>query len=117
MNSFNKTILIAITFLIYSGSAVFSKFTSMQEFMSINYILFLGAVVAALGIYAILWQKVLTIMPLSRAFLYKSTTIIITLFICHFLFDESISINNIIGAGIIIGGIVLLSWKKVTQYT
>ena len=85
--------------------------------MSINYILFLGAVVAALGIYAMLWQKVLAVMPLSRAFLYKSITIVIALLICHFLFDESISINNIIGAGIIISGIVVLSWKEVIHYT
>ena len=84
----------------------------MQEFLSFSYILFMGAVVALFGIYAMLWQRVLALMPLGKAFLYKSTTIIITIVMCHIVFQESITTNNIVGAGIIIFGIVILSRKK-----
>jgi drug/metabolite transporter (DMT)-like permease len=65
-----------------------------------------------LGFYAVLWQKVLEVYPLNKAFLCKSVTIIIILALSHYLFGETISLNNILGAILIILGIGMLSWKK-----
>ena len=108
----NKVLLILIAFIVYSVSSIFSKLASQHEFLSLPYVLFFCGVVASLGIYALLWQKVLAFMQLNKAFLCKSITIIFILAISVFLFGEQVSMNNLIGAGLIISGLVVLAWKK-----
>jgi multidrug transporter EmrE-like cation transporter len=48
-------------------------------------------------------------MPLSTAYMFKGTSLIFVLLISALLFGEAISLNNVIGAVIIIGGIVLFA--------
>ena len=110
-----KAILIFFTFLVYSLSGVFSKYASFYEPLSWGYILCLGAVVTVLGVYAVLWQKLLSIMPLNKAFLCKSITIFFGLIIANLLFDEQISLNNILGTVIILSGMIVLSLKPSKQ--
>ena len=107
-----KILLLLLAFVIYSGTGVFSKLASQHSFLSLPYILFFGCVIATLGLYAVLWQKVLTFMPLNKAFLCKSICIVFTLALSYGLFDEHITRNNILGAICIILGLVVLSWKK-----
>ena len=109
----SKSILILIfTFVVYSFSSIFSKNASMYDTLSIEYIVFSIGVLFCLGLYAILWQKVLTFMPLNKAFLCKSMTIVLILAISYFVFDESITINNVIGTCLILAGLVNLSCQK-----
>lgn len=107
-----KILLLLLAFVIYSGTGVFSKLASQHSFLSLPYLLFFGCVIATLGLYAVLWQKVLTFMPLNKAFLCKSICIVFTLALSYGLFDEHITRNNILGAFCIILGLVVLSWKK-----
>lgn len=104
--------LLLITFLVYSLSSVFSKCASLYTFLSIPYISYFIGVILALATYAILWQKILSIMPLNKAFLCKSTTILMILAISIIVFDEKISINNILGAALIVTGLGILAWKE-----
>lgn len=110
--NYYQFILIVLTFFIYSLSGIFSKLASQQEPMSIAYIGSFAGAIAVLGLYAILWQKVLSFMPLNKAFLFKSVTLILGLLVAHFVFSEAITTYNIIGALFIISGIVVLSCKK-----
>ena len=80
--------------------------------MSIAYLGSLAGAIAVLGLYAILWQKVLSFMPLNKAFLCKSVTLILGLLVAHFIFSEVITISNIVGAFFILGGLVVLSCKQ-----
>ena len=57
------TVLFA--FIVYSCSTIFCKYASLYEFLSFAYILFLGGAVILLGVYAVLWQKVLSFMELN----------------------------------------------------
>ena len=107
-----KILLLLSAFVIYSSTGVFTKLASQHSFLSLPYILFFGCVIATLGLYAVLWQKVLTFMPLNKAFLCKSICIVFTLAISYGLFGEHITRNNILGAICIILGLVVLSWKK-----
>lgn len=107
-----KIILLFLAFVVYSGTGVFTKLASQRSFLSLPYIFFFGCVIATLGLYAVLWQKVLTFMPLNKAFLCKSICIVFTLAISYGLFGEHITLNNILGAICIILGLVVLSWKK-----
>ena len=103
-----RTFLLLTAFLIYSCTGIFSKLASLHDFLSIPYILYFGCVIGTLGLYAVLWQKVLSFMPLNKAFLCKSICIVFTLG----MFAETITLNNILGAIIIISGLVVLTWKK-----
>ena len=60
-------------------------------------------------VYAILWQQVIKRIELSTAYMFKGTTIIFTMLFAYWLFGEQITWNNILGAVIIIIGIVLFA--------
>lgn len=111
MASLKNIVLLFFAFFIYSLSSIFSKLTSLQKPGSLLYCFFLGTSVAVLVFYAALWQKVLKIMPLTKAFLCKSLTLIIGLMIAYFVFAESITLHNFIGVAFIILGLIVLSWK------
>ena len=99
-------ILIGIN-LLYACVSLFTKYTSQQEFLSWRYICGLAGAVGVMGIYAILWQLVLKRVELSLAYMFKGTSLIFVMLLAYVLFGEHITRNNIIGAIIIIIGIVL----------
>lgn len=111
-STLTRILLLVLAFAFYSSESVFTKLASIQEPFSLSYFLYFGCVVAVLGAYAMIWQKVLELMPLSKAFLFKSTTIIGVLLISHFVFGEVISLRNGIGAAFILSGLVVLSCKE-----
>ncbi len=103
--------ILFLSFWVYSCSSVFSKNASLYDFLSVKYILNFLGVISALVSYAVLWQKVLSFMPLNKAFLFKSITIVFILLISHFIYSEDITINNIVGTTFVILGLVVLSCK------
>lgn len=107
MNRFATYILLITAIFIYSCSGVFSKFASMQEFLSIPYIANIAGVVFVLGVYAIMWQQIIKRMPVGDAYLFKGTGVVFGLLIAHFIFGEAITLNNIVGSAVIIAGITL----------
>ena len=103
-----KTIVILLLInLIYAVVSILTKYTSQQEFLSWRYICGLAGAVGVMGIYAILWQLVLKRVELSLAYMFKGTSIVFVMLLAYWLFSEQITWNNIIGAMIIILGIVL----------
>lgn len=107
-----RSCLLLIAFLVYSGTSIFSKKTSTCKFLSVSYLLYFIGVIVSMGVYAILWQKILSFMPLNKAFLFKSVTLIMVLLISYFVFNETITTNNLIGASFVITGLVILAWKE-----
>ena len=88
------------------------KLASKYEFLSFQYVLYLGMTILVMGIYAMLWQKVLELIQLNKAYLYKSSGIGISLMYAYIIFDENITVNNILGCAMIIMGIMVLSYKR-----
>lgn len=107
-----KVLLLCACFLIASSSGVFLKFASMHEFLSFQYVLYFGITVFVMAVYAILWQEVLKLIPLNKAYLYKSSGIGISLMYAYIIFGEKITVHNIIGCAMIIAGIMILSYKR-----
>lgn len=68
----------------------------------------IGAV-GVMGLYAVLWQQILKRIELSLAYMFKGTSIVFVMLLAYILFGEQITWNNIIGAIIIISGIVLFA--------
>ena len=82
---------------------------SRKEMLSWPYLLWIAGAVGVMGLYALLWQQVIARMPLSNAYMFKGTSLIFVLLFSALLFGEAITLNNVIGAVIIIIGIVLFS--------
>ncbi|MBQ7192346.1 MAG: EamA family transporter [Paludibacteraceae bacterium] len=87
--------------------SLFSKSASLCPFLSWQYILWLVGAVGIMGIYAICWQQILKHIKLSTAFMFKGTSLIFIMLIAWMVFGEQITLNNIIGACVIITGIAL----------
>lgn len=107
--SISSLLLLIVAFLIYSTTGVFSKMASMHEMLSLSYIQYFSLVILAMGLYAILWQFILKKVDLAKAFLFKSLTVVFSLFFAWSIFDEIITIKNLIGCAFIVSGIVLNS--------
>ena len=93
--------------LIYACTSICTKMASRQEMMSWPYLLWIAGAVGVMGVYALLWQQVITRMPISTAYMFKGTSLVFVLLFSALLFGEGISTNNLIGSAIIIAGIVL----------
>ena len=70
-------------------------------------LIFYVLAIGCLGIYAIMWQFLLELIPLTTAYLRKGILYILILFWSVLLFKEHVTVNNIIGSIIIIAGISL----------
>lgn len=77
--------------------------------MPIKILVYMGLEVVCLGIYALIWQQVLKKFSLVTAMASKGIVVIFNLIWSILLFKEVITIYNIIGAVIIIGGIWVVS--------
>lgn len=103
-------VLIGIN-LLYACVSLFTKYASQHEFMSWNYMQGLIGAVGMMGLYAMLWQQVLKRIELSMAYMFKGTSLIFVIIFAYVFFGEQITCNNIVGAIIIIVGIVLFAYN------
>ena len=103
-----RALFLAFAVAVYSSSGFFTKLASQYEFISTTYILCLFGVVVILGTYAVLWQIALKRVNLNQAYLFRSLGLIYGLCIAYFAFHESISWQNVLGALIVLFGLLLL---------
>lgn len=108
-----KKILIACRMqglmLLFSLSAVLSKTIGLENSITLHAILLYICLLGVLGVYAILWQKVIKSVPLSFAYVNKGVTVIWGLIWGRIFFDERISPFNLAGCILIIVGIILFA--------
>lgn len=104
----NKYVLLHILLFFYSFCGVFSKLASNNGFLSLSFCIFYGISISILGVYAILWQQILKKFSLTTAFFNKSVTIIWGMLWGILIFKESITINMIVGAIIVLLGVLLV---------
>ena len=100
-------LLLHIIILIYSVSGVLSKLAGAKPFMSIYFFVFYALVLFMLMIYAFGWQKVIKYLPLTTAYANKAITVVWGIVFGILFFHETIEIKDIIGAVIIISGVLL----------
>ena len=104
-----KIIFLHGLFLLYSFMSVFSKLGGQAEPFSLPFFGWYGAVFLVLGLYAIGWQQVLKQMPLSRAYMSKAVVVMWGMLWGALLFQEAITPRKIIGACVVMAGVVLFS--------
>lgn len=93
--------------LLYACTSVFSRSAAACDFLSWQYCLWFAGAVGVMGLYAICWQQVLKRIELSTAYMFKGTSLIFVMLLAWLLFGEQITLNNILGACVIITGITL----------
>ncbi|MEG1008540.1 MAG: transporter [Clostridia bacterium] len=111
-NSFKNFILLEVSFFIYAISSLFSKFATYNNENIYRTIIFFSISLIFLGIYAILWQQILKVTTLSKAFSNKGITMVWGLLFGFMIFNEKITVGRILGIIIILVGIVILMYKK-----
>lgn len=100
-------LLLHVILGVYAGSSVCSKLAARQPFLSVAFILLYGLMLAALVVYAVGWQQVIKHLPLTTAYANKAVTVVWGILLGLAVFGEAVTLRQVIGAAIIICGIVL----------
>ena len=100
-------LLLHVILGVYAGSSVCSKLAARQPFLSLAFVLLYGAMLLALVVYALGWQQVIKHLPLTTAYANKAVTVVWGIVLGALLFDESVTPRQLMGAAVIIAGIVL----------
>ncbi len=105
-------LLLQISILFYSMGGIFSKKAAGYPVFSFGFFFCYGVILCILFVYAIAWQQILKHMQLTVAYAFKSMTVIWGIVWGILIFHETICLKQIIGAGLIIMGIVLLASEE-----
>ena len=83
-----------------------------ERFLSFDFLLYYLLMLLTLVIYALGWQQIIKVLPLSTAFANKAITVVWGLVWGKLVFNESIVAGKLIGIGLIVAGIVLFSCSR-----
>ena len=109
INSKSKCfVFLHIELLILSLSGLCAKFAAQNDFLSFKFVFGYGLVIANLGIYAIVWQQIIKHLPLTTAYANKAVNIVWGILWGMLFFGEQLKWNMIVGAIIVIIGVVLV---------
>ncbi len=113
MNYRTGTVFILLCILFQSGSGIFGKYAAIDlSSAASNFVVtnpFYLMSLSCLVLQAIFWQQALKYYPLSFAYPFMSMVNFVILLSSAFLFEESITPENVIGLVIISIGITMLS--------
>ncbi len=101
-------IFLHILLACFSLVSVASKFASGYEFMSFDFILYYGLALFGLAVYAFAWQQIIKHMPLISAYANRGVTVIWGIVWGYLVFSEEITVKKLIGAAVIICGIIFI---------
>lgn len=96
-----------ILFMVYSLGNIFTKMAGRYEFGSIKFCICYFVLIVILGGYAIGWQQIIKRVPLTTAFANKAVVVIWGLIWGRILFCEEITIGKVVGASIVMAGVIL----------
>ena len=100
-------IILHLMLMVYSASGIASKLAAKSQFLSFRFCVCYAVIILLLGVYAIGWQQIIKHLPLTTAFSNKAVTVIWGLIWGILFFDEHITVGKIIGALLVIIGVVL----------
>ena len=106
---FRTYILLYVGIFIYSLAAVSNKVAATYSILSTQWIVYYVLGIAVMGIYAIIWQQVLKRISLITAYANKAVTTFLGIVWGAILFGESISLKIVMGAIIIVIGVILVT--------
>ena len=96
----------------YSVSGIMSKLASTEPFLSSKFIIYYCIEIAVLLVYAIGWQQILKKLSLSVAYANKAVNVVWNCFWGLLLFNESLTLNKVIGIIMVILGICIYAFAE-----
>ncbi len=109
MRSKTKYLVILHIFLaVYSMTGIASKLAAQNDFMSFWFIFYYCVVLLGLFVYAVAWQQIIKHMPLITAYANRGVTVIWGIVWGYLFFSEEITVRKLIGAAVIVCGIVFI---------
>ena len=102
-------IMIQAAVIVFTMSGICAKMSSRYEMMSPKFLLFIFLELAALGIYAIVWQQIIKRFDLSLAYANRATSIFWSMIWAAVLFGERVTVKNIIGVIVIFAGVMMVN--------
>ena len=97
-------IILQGTVCLYTVSGIAAKLASNYEFLSWGFILCYGLEIFVLGLYAIIWQQIIKRVDISIAYANRAVAVFWTMLWSFLLFNEQITIQNLIGVALIFVG-------------
>lgn len=108
MKNLKPYLLLHTLLIFYSLGGILSKTASGKPFLSLDFILLYGGMLLILGVYAICWQQLIKKIPLNVAYANKAVTLIWGMIWGAAVFKEQITLSNIIGAAVVLAGVILM---------
>lgn len=102
-------LVLHVLLFVYSFSGILSKKASSEPFLSLAFVLLYGGMLLVLAIYAVAWQQIVKRLPLTVAFANKAITVVWGIMWGALLFKEQVNAGMIVGAILVIAGIILYS--------
>ena len=103
----NIIILLHLLLFVYSFTGICSKLAAKENFLSMKFCLLYGCILFLLALYALGWQQIIKRLPLTTAFANKAVTVVWGLVWGLIFFHENVSVGKIIGAILVIIGVVM----------
>ncbi|MBQ3903177.1 MAG: EamA family transporter [Lachnospiraceae bacterium] len=98
-----------IMLMFFSMSGIASKLAAGEKFLSPKFILYYAVIIGLLGVYAIVWQQIIKRLPLTTAYANRAVTIVWGIIWGVLFFHENVTPLKIVGAVIVILGVVLFA--------
>lgn len=99
-------IALHVMLMFYSMSGVCSKIAAHEKFMNYKFCLCYAIIIGLLAVYAVVWQQIIKKTPLTTAYANKAITIVWGIVWGKIFYQEAISFGKIIGAILVIVGVV-----------
>lgn len=111
-----QIVLLQGIIVIYTVSGIMAKFASAGETLE-KIILFFGLDLMFLGIYAICWQQMIKIFPLSVAYANRAMALLWSAVWAKIIFGEQIGVKQIIGIVFVVLGTLVINTEKEEENT
>lgn len=105
-------ITLIVTYILCAIISAFTKKVSLQPIMSKTYLFRIIGVVFVMGMLAVIWQQIISNIPLSIAYMLKGLTLLFVLLI-FFIFNEPITLMICTSSLLVIGNISLFSYTTI----
>ena len=104
-----SVLAIQLGVIIYTGSGICMKMAAKHELLSFWGLFWVGLCVVDLGVYAIVWQQIIKRFDLSIAYANRAFAIFWSMIWAVLLFQEQITLTNLLGVVVIFAGIMLVN--------
>lgn len=96
-------------YFIFSLAGIFLKLGASYHIFSAGFILLYATSLLCAFCFAILWQQVLREYELMTAYAWRGVLFMWTSLWAYFFFGENLTLNNIIGAAVILCGVYVVN--------